>query len=52
MDSSVTAPPISKANYPVEFMAALLSNEINNTDKISVFVAECQRMGDSHSRRM
>ena len=34
-----------KANYPVEFMAAVLSNEINNTDKISVFVAECQRMG-------
>jgi DNA polymerase III subunit alpha len=34
-----------KANYPVEFMAGLLSNEINNTDKISVFVAECQRMG-------
>ncbi|MFV1994335.1 MAG: DNA polymerase III subunit alpha [Verrucomicrobiales bacterium] len=34
-----------KANHPVEFMAALLSNEINNTDKISVFVAECRRMG-------
>lgn len=34
-----------KANYPVEFMAALLSNEINNTDKISVFVGECKRMG-------
>ncbi len=34
-----------KANYPVEFMAALLSNEINNTDKISVFVNECHRMG-------
>jgi DNA polymerase-3 subunit alpha len=34
-----------KANYAVEFMAALLSNEINNTDKISVFVAECKRMG-------
>ncbi len=33
-----------KANYPVEFMSGLLSNEINNTDKISVFVAECQRM--------
>jgi DNA polymerase-3 subunit alpha len=33
-----------KANHPVEFMAALLSNEINNTDKISVFVAECHRM--------
>src|SRR6185436_15933636 len=33
-----------KANYPVEFMAGLLSNEINNTDKISVFVGECKRM--------
>jgi hypothetical protein len=26
-------------------MAALLSNEVNNTDKIAVFVAECHRMG-------
>jgi DNA polymerase-3 subunit alpha len=34
-----------KANYPVEFMAGLLSNEVNNTDKISVFVGECQRLG-------
>ncbi|HEY2574430.1 MAG TPA: DNA polymerase III subunit alpha [Verrucomicrobiaceae bacterium] len=34
-----------KANFPVEFMAATLSYEINNTDKISVFVSECQRMG-------
>jgi DNA polymerase-3 subunit alpha len=34
-----------KANHPVEFMAALLSNEIHNTDKISVFVSECHRMG-------
>jgi DNA polymerase III subunit alpha len=33
-----------KAHYPVEFMAGLLSNEINNTEKISVFVAECKRM--------
>jgi DNA polymerase III subunit alpha len=36
-----------KANYPVEFMAGLLSNEVNNTDKIAVFVAECQRLGVS-----
>jgi DNA polymerase-3 subunit alpha len=36
-----------KANYPVEFMAGLLSNEINNTDKISIFVGECKRMGIS-----
>ncbi len=34
-----------KANHPVEFMAALLSNEIHNTDKIGVFVSECHRMG-------
>ncbi len=33
-----------KANHPVEFMAALLSNEIHNTDKIGVFVSECHRM--------
>src|SRR5260370_26234253 len=34
-----------KGHYPVELMAGLLSKEINNTDKISVFVGECQRMG-------
>lgn len=34
-----------KANYPAEFMAGLLSNEINNTDKIAVFVNECFNMG-------
>jgi len=34
-----------KGNYPVEFMSGLLSNEINNTDKIAVFVGECKRMG-------
>src|SRR5213595_2941192 len=36
-----------KAHYPVEFLAGLLSNEINNTEKISVFVGECKRMGIS-----
>ncbi|HRK15517.1 MAG TPA: DNA polymerase III subunit alpha, partial [Prosthecobacter sp.] len=34
-----------KTNYPVEFMAAVLSYEISNTDKIAFFVSECQRMG-------
>jgi DNA polymerase-3 subunit alpha len=34
-----------KANFPVEFMAAVMSNEVANTDKISIFVAECERMG-------
>ncbi len=33
-----------KANYPVQFMAALLSNELDNTDKISLFVAEAKQM--------
>jgi DNA polymerase III subunit alpha len=34
-----------KANYPVEFMAAVMSNEVSNTDKISIFVSECERLG-------
>jgi DNA polymerase-3 subunit alpha len=34
-----------KARHPVQFMAALLSNELDNTDKIAVFVAEAKAMG-------
>jgi len=34
-----------KARYPVEYMAALLSVERNNTDKVGIFIAECRRMG-------
>ncbi len=34
-----------KANYPVEFMAASLSNELANTEKIQFFINECKRMG-------
>ena len=33
-----------KAKYPVEYMAALLSVERNNTDKVGIFIAECRRM--------
>jgi DNA polymerase-3 subunit alpha len=33
-----------KARHPVEFMAALLSNELDNTDKIALFVEEAKRM--------
>jgi len=33
-----------KANFPVEFICGLLSNEINNTEKISIFISECHRM--------
>lgn len=32
-----------KANHPVEFMAALLSSEIGNTDKIVLNAVECRR---------
>ena len=34
-----------KARYPVQFMAALLSNELDNTEKIALFVAEAKMMG-------
>ncbi|MBM4147981.1 MAG: DNA polymerase III subunit alpha [Lentisphaerae bacterium] len=34
-----------KANYPPEFMCALLSSEIGNFDKIPVFITESQAMG-------
>ncbi len=34
-----------KANYPAEFMAALLSSESGNLDKIGEYVEECKRMG-------
>ncbi len=34
-----------KANFPVQFMAALMSTELNNTEKIVVNVAECRRAG-------
>lgn len=34
-----------KANYPVEFMAALLSSELGNADKVAHFIEECTSMG-------
>ncbi|RME71879.1 MAG: DNA polymerase III subunit alpha, partial [Planctomycetota bacterium] len=34
-----------KANYPVEFMAALLSSEVSNIDKVVDYIAEAERMG-------
>ena len=36
-----------KANYPVEFMAALLTSEKDNTDKIVRYIEECKRIGIS-----
>jgi DNA polymerase-3 subunit alpha len=33
-----------KANYPVEYMAAVLTADAGDTESISIFVAECERM--------
>jgi len=34
-----------KANYPVEYLAALLTADSGDTDQISIFVTEAKRMG-------
>ncbi len=34
-----------KAHYPAEFMAAVLSRNLNNIDKITFFTKEAERMG-------
>jgi len=34
-----------KANYPVEFMAALLTSVRDNSDKVSLYIEESRRMG-------
>jgi DNA polymerase-3 subunit alpha len=34
-----------KAHHPKEFMAALLTSEMGNTDKIVMYIGECREMG-------
>lgn len=34
-----------KAHYPAEFMSAVLSSDMDNTDKVVMFLHECNRMG-------
>ncbi|MFZ5640075.1 MAG: DNA polymerase III subunit alpha, partial [Bacillota bacterium] len=34
-----------KANYPVAFMAALLTSIMGSSDKIAAYIEECRRMG-------
>lgn len=34
-----------KANFPAEFMAAVLTMESGNTDKVAIVIQECNRMG-------
>lgn len=33
-----------KANYPVEYMAAVLTADAGDTERVATFVAECERM--------
>jgi DNA polymerase-3 subunit alpha len=34
-----------KANYPAEYMAAVLSNNMSDIKQVSFFMEECKRMG-------
>ncbi|MDF9799843.1 DNA polymerase-3 subunit alpha [Catalinimonas alkaloidigena] len=34
-----------KANYPAEYMAAVLTHNMNNSDKVTAFLDECKRQG-------
>ncbi len=34
-----------KAHYPSEFMAALLTSDIHNLDRVAIEIAECEKMG-------
>lgn len=34
-----------KANYPVEYMAALLTSTQGNKDKVAIYLGECRHMG-------
>lgn len=34
-----------KANYPIEFMTALLTSEMGNTDKVVRYIEACKKMG-------
>lgn len=34
-----------KANYPAEYMAAVMSHNMNDIGKVAAFIEECQKMG-------
>ena len=34
-----------KANYPSEYMAAVLSRNLTNVDQLTIYMSECKRMG-------
>lgn len=34
-----------KANYPLEYMTALLTSVLSNSDRVALYIEECRRMG-------
>ncbi len=44
MGSSPIRRPILKANFPVEYLAALLTSVKTNLDKAAVYLNECRQM--------
>jgi len=34
-----------KANYPLEFMAALLTSVMDNSDKVAAYIEDCRKLG-------
>ena len=34
-----------KANYPSEYMAAVLSRNLTNVEQLTIYMNECKRMG-------
>ncbi len=34
-----------KAHYPIAFMAALMTSDFDNTDRLAIEIAECKKMG-------
>jgi len=40
---SLLIKPLFEAHYPIEFMAALLTSEVQNADKILKYIADAER---------
>ena len=34
-----------KAHYPAAFMAALMTSDFDDTDRLAIEITECQKMG-------
>ena len=41
-----------KAHFPVELMAAILTSEMNSTEEVVKYIAECLEMSESQYRNL